>query len=170
MRNWNWLDIPDLRAILRNGSVTTKLAWFGNTDDCHLTPLFIISVCVVCLVLSLYVRVEIEAGDIMISSITKRVNDWMNHGNITEESTLNGFENLSKSRSNISSLALIKFFSYPIDSLNPLSKNKHIVFSNLFGDLDIGSIHCSDDKASIHNELHVRGSWCLRSSCRDVLR
>jgi len=86
MWDWHWLNVPDLAAIFRDGSIGRELSRLGNTFNSHSCPLFVVSVGCVNNSLSVDVSVKIEAGNVMISTIGQTVKDWVNNLSISEES------------------------------------------------------------------------------------
>jgi hypothetical protein len=86
MWDWHWLNVPDLAAIFGNSSIGGELSRLGNTFNGHGCPLFVISVGCVNNILSVNISVEIEAGNVMISTIGQTVKDWVNNLSISEES------------------------------------------------------------------------------------
>ena len=69
------MNIPDLAAVLGDGSITAEFARVGDTNDSHLSPFFVVSVCVISFVLSIDVRVEIEACDVVVTAVAKGIDD-----------------------------------------------------------------------------------------------
>ena len=45
-----------------------------------------------------------------------------------------------------------------VNAINIKAEYKHVFFPDFLSNLNIGSIHGSNDKATIHNEFHVRGT------------
>ena len=166
----DWLNVPNFVAVLSNGAIAAKLSRLGKTSDGHFCPFIVVTIGVIYFDLGLDIRVEIKAGDILISTITQLINDWMNNFDITEEAALDGIKDFPKPTSNIASLAIGELLPNPIDSFNSLTKYEHVLLADLLRNLNIGAIHCSNDEAAIHHKFHVGGtrSFCARS--RNVLR
>ena len=49
------------------------------------------------------------------------------------------------------------------------SENENVLRANLLIYFNISSIHCSDNKSSIHHKLHIASSRGLSTSCRNML-
>ena len=161
--------VPDLTAVLRNGTVRTELARLGDTDDGHLVPLALISVGGIDAILSINVRVEVEAGDVVIATVSQLVKDGVNNISVTEEAGLDGVEDSLQSTTDIVSLALVNLLTDAVNAIDALTENEHVLLTNLFGDLDVGTIHGTNNEATVHDELHVGRARCLSTSGRDVL-
>ena len=99
-------DVPDFGAVLRDGTVTRELAGLSETLNGHLGPFVVVSVGLITLVLGVDVGVEIEAHDVLITSVGHVFDDWLHDGNISEESISDSLEDLSESSSNISSVKI----------------------------------------------------------------
>mmetsp|Transcript_32108 Transcript_32108/g.44513 ORF Transcript_32108/g.44513 Transcript_32108/m.44513 type:complete len:211 (-) Transcript_32108:1912-2544(-) len=61
-------------------------------------------------------------------------------------------------------------FKETVNLLHRAPKDETIFLSNLFPDLNVGSIHGSNEKSSIHGKLHVRGARGLGTGSRNLLR
>lgn len=59
---------------------------------------------------------------------------------------------------------------HSLNFLDSRTKNEDILITNFFVNFNIGSVHGSDDKSSIHNKLHIRSSRRLCSRSWNVLR
>lgn len=155
MRDWNGLDVPDLGAVLGDGSVAAELSGLGDALNGHRGPLLLVSVGVVGLCLGIKVRVKIEAGDVVVSAVAKRVNDVVHDLDVAEEAALDSLEYSAESRSDVASLTFIKLLTDSVNTFDTLTENKHILLSNLFCDFNVGTVHGSDNKRSIHDEFHI---------------
>ena len=82
----------------------------------------------------------------------------MHNLSVTEESRLDGVKDSLQSSSDVSSLTLVELLSDFVDSLNSLSEDEHVVLSNLLCNLNIGTIHGSNNESSVHDKLHVGSS------------
>ena len=98
---------------------------------------------------------EIKASDIVVTTITQRVDDVMHHCHITKETFFYCVKYFLQSGADIVSLAFPHFFPYLADAFNPFTKNEHVFFANFLGNFDIGAVHGPNDEAAIHHELHV---------------
>ena len=90
MWNWNWLDIPNVTAVLRDSSVGRELSRVGYTFNGHLSPLSIVSIGCISTLLGINVGVEIEASDVVVTSVSQSIKLWVNNASVTEESTFDG--------------------------------------------------------------------------------
>ena len=155
MRNWNWLGVPDLRAVLSDSSIGRELSRFGNTDDGHLSPLSIVTISSVDCVLSVDVAIEVKAGDVVVTTVRQVVEDWVNDASISEEAGLDSVEHSLQSATNVVSLSIPHGLSAFRNSGDSLSEDEHVLFSEFFGNLDVGTVHGTDDESTVHDELHV---------------
>lgn len=170
VRNWNGLSIPDLRAVLSNGPVRGELTRLGNTDDCHFSPLSIVPVSLINAILGINVAVEIEAGDVVVTAILQMVEDWVNNTGVTEEARFDSIENSLQTAADVVSSTLVHCFLASSDALDILSKDEHVLSTDLFGNLDISAVHGSDNETAVHYELHVGSTGSLCTSSGDMLR
>jgi len=169
VRNGDGLGVPDLRAVLGNGSIRRELTRLGNTNDGHFSPLSVVTVSLVNTLLGFDVAVEIEAGDIVITTVLQMVQNWVHDLSITEEAGLDGVENSLQSATDVVSLTLIHLLLASPDTLNILTKDEHVLLTDLLCDLDICTIHGTNNEATIHDELHVRSTGSLCTCGRDML-
>lgn len=169
MWDWNGLNIPDLIAVLRDGSIGGELAREGDTLDGHLGPFSIVSVGCINNVLGVDVSIEIEAGNIVVATISKSVEDWVDNLSVTEEAGFDGLEDSVQFSTEIVSLTLIKLLSDFVYAINSFSENEHVLFTYLFSNLDVGAIHGTNDETTVHNEFHVRCSRGLSTSSGNML-
>lgn len=170
MWDWNGLDIPNLVAVLRDGSIGGELAREGNTLDGHLGPFSIVSVGCINNILGVDVRIEIEAGNVVVATIRKSVEDWVDNLSVTEEAGFDGLEYSIQFSTEIISLTLIKLLSNFVYAINSFSENEHVLFTYLFSNLDVGAIHGTNNEATVHNEFHVGCSRGFSTSSRNMLR
>jgi len=108
--------------------------------------------------LGLEVGVEIEAGDVVISTISQAVQNWVDNAGVTEEAGLDGIEDSAQSTSEVSSLSFVELLSNSANSGNILSEDEHVLLSDFLGNLDVGTVHGSDNETTVHDEFHVGGS------------
>ena len=54
--------------------------------------------------------------------------------------------------------------------LHPATKDEYVLLPHLLVNLNICSIHCSDDEWSIQHKFHVAGAWSFCSGQRNMLR
>ena len=85
VRHGNWLDVPDLTTVLRDGSIRRELARHRDTFNGHLGPFSVIFIGSVNNRLCFNIRVEIEAGDIVVTAVLKTIEDWVDNVGVTEE-------------------------------------------------------------------------------------
>jgi len=170
VRNGDGFGVPDLRAVLCNSSIRRELAGLGNTDDGHFGPLSVVAIGLVNAILGIDVTIEIEAGDIVITAILQMVEDWMHDVSVTEEAGLDGVENSLQSTADVVSSTLVHFLLASLNTLNILTKDEHVLLSNLLCDLDICTIHGTNNEATVHDELHIRSTRCFSTSRRNMLR
>lgn len=55
------------------------------------------------------------------------------------------------------------------DLVSTQSKDEHVLSTNFFCNLNIGTIHGSDDETAVHHELHVASAGGLCPSCGYLL-
>jgi len=92
MRNWHWFGVPNLGAVLGDRSIGGELAGLGHTEDGHLGPLSVVAVGLVDDLLSSDVAVEVEAGDVVVTTILQVIEDWVDDVGISEETGFDGVE------------------------------------------------------------------------------
>lgn len=163
-RHGDRLSVPDLTAVLRDGTVRAELARLGDTDDGHLVPLALVLVNGIDALLSVNVRVEVEAGDVVITTVGQVVKDGMNNLSVTEEAGLDRVEDSLQSTTNIVSLSFVHLLANAVDTIDALTENEHVLLANLFGNFDVGAVHGTDNEAAVHDKLHVGGTRSFRTS------
>lgn len=170
-RLWDrqWFDVPDFLAVLANGSVWRELSWHGYSVDCHLVPLLLVLVDSLRLVALVQVRVEVKASAIEVISTQNSINHPIHLRQVTKVSMSNGIKHFLQPRPTVVPLSVFHLSAPDVYIINRPAKNEHVFLSNLLCDLNICSVHCSNDESSIHNELHVASSWSLGSSSGDML-
>lgn len=94
----------------------------------------------------------------MVTSVHKTSKNWIDDLGISEEAREDGVHDSLQSSSDVSSLSFVELLSDFVDTVNSLSEDEHVVLSNLLSDLNIGAIHGSNNKTSVHDELHVGSS------------
>jgi hypothetical protein len=57
-----------------------------------------------------------------------------------------------------------------INSVNVEPEDEHVFFPYLLSNLNISTVHSTNNETSIHDEFHVWSSWGFCASSRDVLR
>ena len=57
-----------------------------------------------------------------------------------------------------------------VDLVHISSKDEHIFLANFLSNFNISTVHCTDDKRTIHDKLHVGGARGLSAGSGDVLR
>ena len=124
--------------------------------DGHTAPLVLVFISCVHALLGLQIAVEVVGNQVLISSIDQSV-DQVDEGLsvATKGSTLDGLIHAAQALSNVATVALVHCTLCLGDFLDIFAKDKHVLDTDLLGDLHIGSIHGTDNQASIHDELHV---------------
>lgn len=163
------LNLPDVAAILSDGSIRGELAGFDDTKNSHLIPFLYVFVDCVNSFLGIDVGVEIEASNVVIATVSQVIKNGVNNLSVTEEARLNSIENTSKSATNVASLAFSKLFSDPLDTGDSFTEDEHIFFTNFLSDLNIGTVHSSNDERSIHDKFHVGSTRSLGTSGGNML-
>lgn len=133
-------------------------------------PFLIVSVGCINNILGFDVSVEIEAGNVVIATIGKSVKDWVDNLSITEEAGFDGLEDSLQFSTKVISLTLIKLLSNFVYAIYSFSENEHVLFAYLFSDLDVGAIHGTNNKTTVHNEFHVGCSRGFSTSSGNMLR
>ena len=91
-------------------------------------------------------------------------------GVATKGSTFDGLINTTKSASDIAAIACPHGVTSILHFLHVLSEDEHVFHANFLGDLNIGTVHSTDDKAAIHYKLHIGGTRSFCACSRDMLR
>ncbi len=105
------------------------------------------------------------ADQVVIASIDQAINQVDRSLSVApESSSLDCLVDTTKTASNVAAVSLIHESLCLTDLLYILSEDKHIVHADFLSNLHIGTVHCSDDKTTIHHKLHVGGSRSLCSS------
>jgi hypothetical protein len=138
--------LPDVTAILCDGSIRGELSGFDDTEDSHLIPFLSVSVDSVNSLLSIDVGVEIETSDIVIATVSQVIKDGVNNLSVTEEARLDGIENATESATNVASLTIGKFLSDFLDASNSFTENEHIFFTNFLSNFNISTVHGTNDE------------------------
>ena len=94
----------------------------------------------------------------MISTISQAVQNWVDNAGVTEEASLDGIEDSLQSTSEVSSLSFVELLSNSANSSNILSEDEHVLLSDFLGNLDVSTVHGSDNETTVHDEFHVGGS------------
>ena len=97
----------------------------------------------------------VKACDVVISTVGERMQNMVNDLDVAKEAIGDGIEHFLKPASYISALSLLQRRPDLGNSINSLSENKHVLFSNFLSNLNVSSIHGSNDESSVHYELHV---------------
>lgn len=105
--------------------------------------------------MSIKVGVEIEACDVMITSIGQCVKLWVDDASVSEEAGFDGIPNSLQSSTKISSLSFVKLLSNSANSSDILTKDEHVLNTDFFGNLNVGTVHGSNNESTIHDEFHV---------------
>ena len=93
---------------------------------------------------------------ISVDQVVDQVNEGL--GVSTEGSTFDGLINTTKSASDITAITRPHCVTSILHLLHVLTEDEHVLYANLLSDLNVGTIHSTDDKAAIHHELHIGGS------------
>ena len=121
--------------------------------------------------MGLEVAVEVVADQVVVISIDQVV-DQVNEclGVATKGSTFDGLINTTKSASDVAAIACPHCVTSIFHFLHVLSEDEHVFHANLLGDLNISTVHSTDDKAAIHHKLHIGGTRSFCACSRDMLR
>ena len=124
--------------------------------DGHTAPLVLVLVSGIHAVLGLQVAVEVMRDQVLISTIDQSI-DQMDEGLsvATKGSALDGLIHAAQALSDVATITLVHSTLCFGNLLDIFAKDEHVLDADLLGDLHIGSIHGTDNQASIHDELHV---------------
>lgn len=153
-----------------DSSVTAKLASSQRIHDGHFGPFVLIEVGLINLLLSSDVGLEIswdEVPIVVVGDCTNQAHEQLFFSKGSRSDCLDGFFKLWR---NVIFRAHRRHFLLEIfNRVYSCSEDEDVVISYLLMDLDVSSVHRSEDQPTVHYELHVAGAWGFSARSWDVL-
>mmetsp|Transcript_63648 Transcript_63648/g.177045 ORF Transcript_63648/g.177045 Transcript_63648/m.177045 type:complete len:262 (-) Transcript_63648:253-1038(-) len=175
------LHVPDHTGVLADGPVGGELAHAGRRLDAEASPRTFVGVRGINPRLRVHVGGEVVAKEVLVAlpsasrgGVAEEVDDLAELRlrllvAEREVSAADGCENLLHTRVD----RVVAFLGSRFDACHLVFKaaeDEHGVMAALLADLDVRAVHCADDEAAVHHELHVGGPTRLRARRRNVLR
>jgi len=156
---------PDLLDVLVDGTITAEVTSTSNAHDAATSPLVLILPDAINLFEAVQVERKIVSNTVVIVAAPERIDKRTILITRAEHAVLDGLENVVetlidpawRTAADASDLVLLG------------TKDEDVLSTDVVHDLDVGTIKGTDEKTTVHGELHVASTRGLGTSSGDVL-